>query len=143
MSNMSKKVDAMVKKILENVSRINDEEILASILVYTSLAAKNPHETKAKAAALTAPKPKTPIPAPQAIATEARILEYEFKEKKMIAIQTNGKPDEGLLDTLRAFRAKRMMSYYANVPLNPFGNKNPFWAGPANDEVKATLMAVA
>lgn len=140
---MSKKTDALVKKILDNIAKINDEEILASILVYTSLAAKNPHETKAKAAALTAPKPKTPIPAPQAIATEARILEYEFKEKKMIAIQTNGKPDEALLDTLRAFRAKRMMSYYANVPLNPFGNKNPFWAGPANDEVKATLMAVA
>jgi hypothetical protein len=140
---MSKKVDAMVKKILENVSRINDEEILASILVYTSLAAKNPHETKAKAAAMTAPKPKTLIPAPQAIATEARILEYKFKDKDMVAIQTNGKPDEALLDTLRAFRARRMMSYYSHVPSNPFGNSNPFWAGPACDEVKNTLMAVA
>ena len=140
---MSKKTDAMVKKILENVSKINDEEILTSILVYTSLAAKNPHETKAKAAAMTAPKPKTLIPAPQAIATEARILEYKFKDKDMVAIQTNGKPDEALLDTLRAFRARRMMSYYSHVPSNPFGNSNPFWAGPACDEVKNTLMAVA
>ena len=142
---MSKKVDAMVKKILENVSRINDEEILASILVYTSLAAKNPHETKAKAAALTAPKPKIliPAPAPEKTATEARILEYTFKDKAMVAIQTNGKPDEVLLETLRAFRAKRMMSYYSHVPSNPFGNSSPFWAGPACDEVKNTLMAVA
>jgi hypothetical protein len=140
---MSKKTDALVKKILDNISKINDEEILASIMVFTSLAAKNPHETKAKAAALTAPKPKTLIPAPEKIATEARILEYTFKDKAMVAIQTNGKPDEGLLETLRAFRAKRQMAYYANVPLNPFGNKNPFWAGPANDEVKAALMAVA
>lgn len=140
---MSKKTDAMVKKILENVSMIRDEEVLTSILVFTSLAANKPAEVKAKAAAITAPKPKVPMKVQTPIATEARVLEYTFKDKKMVAIQTNGKPDEALLDTLRAFRAKRMMSYYANVPLNPFGNKNPFWAGPANDEVKNTLMAVA
>jgi len=140
---MSKKTDAIVKKILENVSKINDEEVLTSIMVFTSLAAKDPHGTKAKAAAITAPKPKNPIPAPVKIATEARILEYKFKDKEMVAIQTNGKPDEALLDTLRAFRARRMMSYYSHVPSNPFGNSNPFWAGPACDEVKNTLMAVA
>ena len=140
---MSKKTDAMIKKILENVSMIRDEEVLTSILVFTSLAANKPAEVKAKAAAITAPKPKVPMKAQTPIATEARVLEYTFKDKKMVAIQTNGKPDEALLATLRGFRAEHKMGYYVNVPVNPFGNKNPFWAGPANDEVKATLMAVA
>lgn len=140
---MSKKIDTLVKKILENVSKIQDEAILNSIMVFTSLAAKDPNAIRMAAATVTAPKPKNPIPTPPKIATEARILEYKFKEKAMIAIQTNGKPDEALLATLRAFRAKRQMSYYANVPLNPFGNSAPFWAGPATEEVKSTLMAVA
>jgi hypothetical protein len=140
---MSKKTDAIVKKILENVSKIRDEEVLASIMVFTSLAAHNPIEVKAKAAAITAPKPKIPMKAEPKIATEARVLEYTFKEKPMIAIQTNGKPDEALLATLRGFRAAHKMGYYVNVPINPFGNKLPFWAGKFDEEVKTTLMAVA
>ena len=140
---MSKKTDSLRQKIMDNVSKINDDEVLTGILVFTSLAAKDPIGTKAKAVAITAPKPKAHVKEATPIATEAHILEYKFKDKAMIAIQTNGKPDEALLETLRAFRTKRQMAYYANVPLNPFGNKSPFWAGPVNDEVKTALMAVA
>jgi hypothetical protein len=139
---MSKNTATLVKKITENVSKIKDDEFLTALLIMVSKAAKDPIGTKAKIMAT--PKPKTTMKAPTKIATESHILEYQFKDKAMVAIQTNGKPDDDLLETLRAFRAKRMMSYYGpNIPFNPFNNKEPFWAGPACDEVKNTLMAIA
>ena len=134
---MSKKVDAMIKKILDNVSKINDEEILASIMVFTSLAAKNPHEVKAKVAALPAPKLKVPMKASEA--TESHILKYKFNDQDMIAFQSNGVPSDEILAVCKGAR----MRFYKNAPLNPFKNALPFWSSKATEELETALLAVA
>jgi hypothetical protein len=134
----TKKTDSLIKKILENVSRISDEEVLTSILVFSSMAAKDPVGTKAKATAMAPPKPKVLIPAPEKTATEARILEYTFGDKKMVALQTNGKPADDVLAVCKGAR----MRFYSHVPSNPFNNGLPFWAGKATEELKSALLAV-
>lgn len=135
---MSKKTDAIVKQILKNVSMIHDEAILSSIMVFTSLAAKNPAETKAKAAAMTPPKPKVPMKAtPEA--TENHILKYKFNDKDMIAFQSNGVPSDEVLAVCKGAR----MRFYKNAPLNPFKNALPFWSSKATEELETALLAVA
>jgi hypothetical protein len=134
----TKKTDSLIKKILENVSRISDEEVLTSILVFSSMAAKDPVGTKAKATAMAPPKPKVPMKAtPEA--TESHILKYEFAGKPMIAFQSNGVPSDEVLAVCKGAR----MRFYKNAPSTPFKNSLPFWAGKATEELETALMGVA
>ena len=124
---------------MATVEKINDEALLTAMLIFANQASKNPEAVKNATK-----KPKAPMKAETKIATEVRVLEYVFQDKPYIAVQANGKPAEALLKTLRDFKeAGKIRFYGGNVPANPFGNELPFWAGKADEPLKAALMAVA
>lgn len=131
---MSKKADAIRKKITAMLKNIDDEAVLTAMLVFAN-SASTPEKLAELQKAVTAPKPKTPIKEP----IDSRVLEYAYNNKKMLAIQTSSKPDEAVI---AKFKALHFRFYSANVPTNPFNNHAPFWAGTYSDEAKAAIMAV-
>lgn len=131
---MSKKADAIRKKITAMLKNIDDEAVLTAMLVFAN-SASSPEKLAELQKAVTAPKPKTALKAP----VDSRVIEYAFNNKKMLAIQTSSKPDEAVI---AKFKALHFRFYSANVPTNPFNNHAPFWAGTYSDEAKAAIMAV-
>ena len=140
MSN--KKVSVLRRKIVETVEKISDEAILTSLLIFANQAAKDPKGVKS--GAVRASRKKSVMRPETKIADSVAVLEYTFKDKPMIAIQAQGgKPKEEVLATLRDLKEAGKIRFYRNVPDNPFKNKEVFWAGKADDTLKAALMAVA
>ena len=142
MSKESKKVSVLRRKVVETVEKISDEACLTALLIFANQAAKDPKAVKS--GAVKASRKKSSIRPETKIADTVAVLEYKFKDKDMIAIQAQGgKPKEAVLATLRDFKEAGKLRYYVNVPENPFKNQSPFWAGKADDALKAALMAVA
>jgi len=140
MSN--KKVSVLRRKIVETVEKISDEAILTSLLIFANQAAKDPKGVKS--GAVRASRKKSVMRPETKIADTVAVIEYKFKDKDMIAIQAQGgKPKEEVLATLRDLKEAGKIRFYRNVPDNPFKNKEVFWAGKADDTLKAALMAVA
>lgn len=135
---MSKNTATIKANLIKKIKLIDDDQILISLSIHAGMAVKDPITTKTLAA-----KPqkaqKVPMKAPTPIATESHILKYEFGGKAMIAFQSNGKPSDEVLAICKGAH----MRFYRNVPSNPFGNANAFWAGKASDELEAQLLAVA
>lgn len=132
---MSKKTAAMRKKITELLKNIDDEAVLGAMLVFAN-SATTPEKLAELKSTITAPKPKTRLTAP----IDSRVLEYQYNNKPMLAIQTSAKPDEAVI---AKFKSLHLRFYSANVPTNPFGNALPFWAGQASAATKEALMSIA
>jgi len=126
------KITILRTKVVETVEKINDEATLTAMLVFASNAAgQAPVQIPAK----------TKKPKPVKAATKLRVVEYTFKDKPMIAVQTDGRPDDDILATLRDFKGVGKIRFYKQAPSNPFGNDLPFWAGPFDGALKAALAA--
>jgi hypothetical protein len=129
------KASAIRKKITEMIKNIDDEAVLTAMLVFAN-SASSPEKLTKLQTEVTAPKPKTSL---KSAPIDSRILEYTFKDKPMLAVQTSSKPDEAVI---AKFKSLHFRFYSANVPTNPFNNHAPFWAGTYSDEAKAAIMAV-
>lgn len=127
-------INSLRKQITTLIKNIDDEAVLTAMVVFAN-SARTPEKLEKLHKEVTAPKPTANLRVP----IESRVLEYEYNNKKMLAIQTSSKPDEA---TIAQFKALHFRFYTANVPTNPFNNRAPFWAGAYSDETKATIMSV-
>jgi len=117
------------------IKNIDDEAVLSAMIVFAN-SASSPEKLTKLQAEVTAPKPKTSL---KSAPIDSRVIEYDYNNKKMLAIQTSSKPDEAVI---AKFKALHFRFYSANVPTNPFNNQAPFWAGTYSDQAKAAIMAV-
>lgn len=74
-------------------------------------------------------------------ATEIKVIEYKFGDADRIALQTNGKPNDQVLSTLRELKAEGLGSFYMNVKENPFG-EGPFWSFKKTETVVSAVTAI-
>lgn len=131
----TKTANTLRKQITAIIKNINDESVLSAMLVFAN-SASTPAKLEKLQKEVTAPKPTVNLRIP----IESKMLEYEYNNKKMLAIQTSSKPDEA---TIARFKALHFRFYTANVPINPFNNRAPFWAGAYSDEAKKSIMEVS
>lgn len=128
---MSKKANAIKKKIVTMLDQIEDEAVLSAMLIFAN-SARTPAKLAVLEKAITAkpPKPTQPL--------QTRVLEYAFNGKAMIAVQNAEKPDEATIAQYKALGLR----YYGHVPSNPFGNASPFWARVADEATKTALKVI-
>ena len=129
---MSKKANAIRKKIVTLLDQIEDEAVLSAMLIFAN-SAKTPAKLAELEKVVTAKPPKP------AQALKTTVLEYDFRGKAMIAIQNAEKPDEATIAKYKEMG----LHYYGHVPANPFGNAAPFWAKPTDEATKSALKLVA